>query len=61
MEKRWDQMAQEHVAFDDATVSTLNEQARDFGAGIDQLAAERDRRQVALMRALAETPGAQRG
>ncbi|MFE9768283.1 3-hydroxyacyl-CoA dehydrogenase NAD-binding domain-containing protein [Streptomyces sp. NPDC005808] len=58
MEKRWDQMAQEHVAFDDATVATLSEQARNFGAGIDELAAERDRRQVLLMRALAETPGA---
>jgi hypothetical protein len=39
-------------------VDTLSEQARNFGAGIDELAAERDRRQVVLMRALAETPTA---
>lgn len=45
--------------FDEATVTTLVEQAGDaFGAGtVDELAAERDRAQITLMRALGETPG----
>ncbi|MGW4226985.1 3-hydroxyacyl-CoA dehydrogenase family protein [Streptomyces bauhiniae] len=45
--------------FDDATVTTLVEQADDaFGRGtVEELAAERDRAQITLMRALGETPG----
>ena len=44
--------------FDDATVALLTDQAREaFGEGtVDELAAERDRAQIALMRALGETP-----
>ncbi|MEW2317694.1 3-hydroxyacyl-CoA dehydrogenase family protein [Streptomyces bauhiniae] len=45
--------------FDEATVTTLVEQAHDaFGAGtVEEQAAERDRAQITLMRALGETPG----
>ncbi|MFJ8728704.1 3-hydroxyacyl-CoA dehydrogenase family protein [Streptomyces bauhiniae] len=45
--------------FDAATVTTLVEQADDaFGGGtVEELAAERDRAQITLMRALGETPG----
>ncbi|MGM9469604.1 hypothetical protein [Streptomyces murinus] len=48
--------------FDDATVALLTEQAREaFGdASVEQLAAERDRAQIALMRALGETPDTER-
>ncbi|MFF9157484.1 3-hydroxyacyl-CoA dehydrogenase family protein [Streptomyces sp. NPDC014846] len=44
--------------FDDTTVATLINQAREaFGDGtVEELAAERDRAQIALMRALGETP-----
>lgn len=44
--------------FDDATVATLVNEARDaFGEGnVEELAAARDRAQIALMRALGETP-----
>ncbi|WP_331744617.1 3-hydroxyacyl-CoA dehydrogenase NAD-binding domain-containing protein [Kitasatospora sp. NBC_01300] len=44
--------------FDDATVALLAGQAREaFGEGtVDELAAERDRAQIALMRALGGTP-----
>ncbi|MEU6578648.1 3-hydroxyacyl-CoA dehydrogenase NAD-binding domain-containing protein [Streptomyces sp. NPDC046805] len=46
--------------FDDATVALLTEQADEaFGNGtVEELAAERDRAQIALMRALGETPDA---
>ncbi|MFI6003653.1 3-hydroxyacyl-CoA dehydrogenase family protein [Streptomyces sp. NPDC051366] len=46
--------------FDDATVALLTEQAREaFGNGtVDELAARRDREQIALMRALGEIPPA---
>ncbi|WP_018546411.1 3-hydroxyacyl-CoA dehydrogenase family protein [Streptomyces sp. LaPpAH-108] len=46
---------------DDATVALLSDQARDaFGDGtVEELAAERDRAQIALMRALGETPDRQ--
>ncbi|MFG2225100.1 3-hydroxyacyl-CoA dehydrogenase family protein [Streptomyces sp. NPDC048644] len=45
-------------AFDDTTVAVLNNQAREaFGDGtVEELAAERDRAQIAVMRALGETP-----
>ncbi|MFJ6841602.1 3-hydroxyacyl-CoA dehydrogenase family protein [Streptomyces griseoluteus] len=45
--------------FDEPTVTTLVDQAHDaFGAGtVEELAAERDRAQITLMRALGETPG----
>ncbi|MEU6479439.1 3-hydroxyacyl-CoA dehydrogenase NAD-binding domain-containing protein [Streptomyces sp. NPDC047017] len=45
--------------FDDTTVATLIDQANAaFGDGtVEELAAERDRAQIALMRALGETPG----
>ncbi|MCS0602248.1 3-hydroxyacyl-CoA dehydrogenase NAD-binding domain-containing protein [Streptomyces sp. LP11] len=45
-------------SFDDATVATLTEQADDAfgGASVGDLAAERDRAQITLMRALRETP-----
>ncbi|MFJ6902896.1 3-hydroxyacyl-CoA dehydrogenase family protein [Streptomyces griseoluteus] len=48
--------------FDEATVTTLVGQAHDaFGAGtVEELAAERDRAQITLMRALGETPGSGR-
>ncbi|WP_256639740.1 3-hydroxyacyl-CoA dehydrogenase NAD-binding domain-containing protein [Streptomyces murinus] len=48
--------------FDDATVALLTEQAREaFGdASVERLAAERDRAQIALMRALGETPDTER-
>ncbi|WP_416482534.1 3-hydroxyacyl-CoA dehydrogenase family protein [Streptomyces sp. CL12] len=48
--------------FDDATVALLTEQAREaFGdASVEQLAAERDRAQIALMRAIGETPDTER-
>lgn len=55
MERRWAAMAQEKVAFDEPTKQLLTEQAKDFGGTIDELTAERDRKQIALMRALAET------
>ncbi|MFG2882677.1 3-hydroxyacyl-CoA dehydrogenase NAD-binding domain-containing protein [Streptomyces sp. NPDC048297] len=44
--------------FDDATVATLVDQANEAFAGgtVEELAAERDRKQIALMRALGETP-----
>ncbi|MFC6063969.1 3-hydroxyacyl-CoA dehydrogenase family protein [Streptomyces ochraceiscleroticus] len=44
--------------FDDTTVATLIDQAREaFGDGtVEELAADRDRAQIALMRALGETP-----
>ncbi|QBJ93562.1 hydroxylacyl-CoA dehydrogenase [Streptomyces seoulensis] len=44
--------------FDEATVNTLVDQAHDaFGTGtVEELAAERDRAQITLMRALGETP-----
>ncbi|MFJ6540729.1 3-hydroxyacyl-CoA dehydrogenase NAD-binding domain-containing protein [Streptomyces sp. NPDC003656] len=47
-------------SFDDATVALLTEQAHAaFGNGtVEELAAERDRAQIALMRALGETPDA---
>ncbi|MET8814979.1 3-hydroxyacyl-CoA dehydrogenase NAD-binding domain-containing protein [Streptomyces sp. NPDC004549] len=47
-------------SFDDATVALLTEQAHAaFGDGtVEELAAERDRAQIALMRALGETPDA---
>ncbi|MER7842417.1 3-hydroxyacyl-CoA dehydrogenase NAD-binding domain-containing protein [Kitasatospora sp. NPDC096077] len=49
-------------SFDDTTVALLTEEAREaFGEGeddIDRLAAARDRAQIALMRALGETPQA---
>ncbi|MFF7966498.1 3-hydroxyacyl-CoA dehydrogenase family protein [Streptomyces sp. NPDC007903] len=45
--------------FDEGTVTTLVDQAHDaFGGGtVEELAAERDRAQITLMRALGETPG----
>ncbi|GAU65916.1 putative 3-hydroxybutyryl-CoA dehydrogenase [Streptomyces sp. NBRC 110611] len=45
-------------AFDDSTVAVLIDQAREtFGDGtVEELAAERDRAQIALMRALDATP-----
>ncbi|MEU6462929.1 3-hydroxyacyl-CoA dehydrogenase NAD-binding domain-containing protein [Streptomyces sp. NPDC046976] len=48
--------------FDDATVALLTEQAREAfgGESVEQLAAERDRAQITLMRALGETPDAER-
>jgi ketoreductase RED1 len=55
MESRWAAMAEEKVAFDEPTKRLLTEQAKDFGGTIDELAAERDRKQIALMRALTET------
>ncbi|MFJ4191858.1 3-hydroxyacyl-CoA dehydrogenase family protein [Kitasatospora sp. NPDC089509] len=49
-------------SFDDATVALLTEEAREaFGEGeddVERLAAVRDRAQIALMRALGETPHA---
>ncbi|MEU6814134.1 3-hydroxyacyl-CoA dehydrogenase NAD-binding domain-containing protein [Streptomyces sp. NPDC046860] len=49
--------------FDDATVAELTDQAADAfgGSSVAELAAERDRAQIALMRALGETPGAVAG
>ncbi|MFD3583928.1 3-hydroxyacyl-CoA dehydrogenase NAD-binding domain-containing protein [Streptomyces sp. NPDC058683] len=55
MERRWADMVQEKVAFDEPTRRLLTEQVKDFGGTVDELAAERDRRQIALMRALGET------
>ncbi|MEV6026378.1 3-hydroxyacyl-CoA dehydrogenase NAD-binding domain-containing protein [Streptomyces sp. NPDC052036] len=55
MESRWAAMEREKVAFDEPTKRLLTEQAKDFGGTVDELAAERDRKQIALMRALAET------
>lgn len=45
--------------FDEATVTTLVDQAHDaFGAGtVEEPAAERDRAQITLTRALGQTPG----
>ncbi|MEU8947803.1 3-hydroxyacyl-CoA dehydrogenase NAD-binding domain-containing protein [Streptomyces sp. NPDC048489] len=55
MERRWAGMTQEKVAFDEPTRRLLTEQAEDFGGTVDELAAERDRKQIAVMRALGET------
>ncbi|MFB7508039.1 3-hydroxyacyl-CoA dehydrogenase NAD-binding domain-containing protein [Streptomyces broussonetiae] len=55
MERRWAAMLQEKVAFDEPTKRLLTEQAKDFGGTVDELAAERDRKQIALMRALGES------
>ncbi|MFF3518607.1 3-hydroxyacyl-CoA dehydrogenase family protein [Streptomyces sp. NPDC002573] len=46
--------------FDEATVATLIEQANEAfgGSTVEELAAERDRAQIALMRALGQTPDA---
>ncbi|KOV60481.1 hydroxylacyl-CoA dehydrogenase [Streptomyces sp. MMG1121] len=55
MERRWAAMEQEKVAFDEPTRQLLTAQAKDFGATIDELAAERDRKQIAIMHALGET------
>ncbi|MFJ5533909.1 3-hydroxyacyl-CoA dehydrogenase family protein [Streptomyces sp. NPDC093261] len=46
--------------FDEATVATLIEQANEAfgGTTVEELAAERDRAQIALMRALGQTPDA---
>ncbi|MER7935971.1 MULTISPECIES: 3-hydroxyacyl-CoA dehydrogenase NAD-binding domain-containing protein [unclassified Streptomyces] len=55
MERRWADMVKEKVAFDEATRQLLTEQAEEFGGTVDELAAERDRRQIAVMRALGET------
>jgi ketoreductase RED1 len=43
-------------SFDEATVALLTEQAANFGATVEELAAERDAREIALMRALDEFP-----
>ncbi|MGW4287203.1 3-hydroxyacyl-CoA dehydrogenase family protein [Streptomyces sp. NPDC004673] len=45
--------------FDEATVTTLVDQADEAfgGHSVEELAAERDRAQITLMRALGETPG----
>jgi ketoreductase RED1 len=58
MESRWAAMAEEKVAFDAPTKRLLTEQAQDFAGTVGELAAERDRKQTALIRALAETPDA---
>ena len=42
--------------FDDATVALLSEQAANFGGTVEELAAERDAKEIALMRALDELP-----
>ncbi|MFF8726838.1 3-hydroxyacyl-CoA dehydrogenase family protein [Streptomyces sp. NPDC015171] len=55
MESRWAAMAEEQVAFDEPTRRLLTEQTADFGGTVGELAAERDRKQIALMRALGET------
>ncbi|MFJ9350025.1 3-hydroxyacyl-CoA dehydrogenase NAD-binding domain-containing protein [Streptomyces sp. NPDC101237] len=55
MERRWADMVKEKVAFDEATRQLLTEQTEEFGGTVDELAAERDRRQIAVMRALGET------
>ncbi|MFC7881038.1 hypothetical protein ACFUVV_04030 [Streptomyces sp. NPDC057376] len=55
MEQPWEQMAGEHVSFDAHTVELPTAQAQDFGASVNELAAERDRWQIALMRALGAT------
>ncbi|MFF1708155.1 3-hydroxyacyl-CoA dehydrogenase NAD-binding domain-containing protein [Streptomyces sp. NPDC058252] len=55
MERRWADMAQQKVAFDEPTKQLLTEQAEDFGGTIDELAAERDRKQIAVMRALGDS------
>ncbi|WTO33116.1 3-hydroxyacyl-CoA dehydrogenase NAD-binding domain-containing protein [Streptomyces achromogenes] len=54
MERRWADMAEEQVAFDERTRRLLTEQVKDFGGSVADLAAERDRRQIAVMRALGE-------
>ena len=43
-------------SFDEPTVELLSEQANDFGGSVAELAADRDARQIALMRALGEMP-----
>ncbi|MEU9382826.1 hypothetical protein AB0D38_18415 [Streptomyces sp. NPDC048279] len=58
MERRWADMARERVAFDEPTRQLLTHQIADFGGTVDELAAERDRRRIALIRALGETFGA---
>ncbi|WP_399085988.1 3-hydroxyacyl-CoA dehydrogenase NAD-binding domain-containing protein [Streptomyces sp. BBFR2] len=57
MERAWAAMAQEQVAFDEPTKRLLTEQTEDFGGTIDELAAERDRKQIAVLRALGEDFG----
>ncbi|WP_318200520.1 3-hydroxyacyl-CoA dehydrogenase NAD-binding domain-containing protein [Streptomyces sp. SCL15-4] len=54
MERRWADMAEEEVAFDERTRQLLTEQVKDFGGSVADLAAARDRRQIAVMRALGE-------
>jgi ketoreductase RED1 len=54
MERRWADMAEEKVAFDERTRRLLTEQVKDFGGSVADLAAARDRRQIAVMRALGE-------
>ncbi|MEU3415610.1 3-hydroxyacyl-CoA dehydrogenase NAD-binding domain-containing protein [Streptomyces sp. NPDC006658] len=54
MERRWAEMAEEEVAFDERTRQLLTEQVKDFGGSVADLAAARDRRQIAVMRALGE-------
>ncbi|MER6221531.1 3-hydroxyacyl-CoA dehydrogenase NAD-binding domain-containing protein [Streptomyces sp900105755] len=54
MERRWAAMVKEDVAFDESTKQLLNEQANEFGGTIDELATERDRAQIAVMRALGD-------
>ncbi|MFD8820593.1 3-hydroxyacyl-CoA dehydrogenase family protein, partial [Streptomyces sp. NPDC059627] len=58
MESRWAAMAEEEVAFDGPTRRLLTDQAQDFTGTVGELAAERDRKQTAVIRALTETPGA---
>ena len=43
-------------SFDEPTVALLTEQAANFGGTVEELAAERDTREIALMRALDEFP-----
>ncbi|MFF4961067.1 hypothetical protein [Streptomyces sp. NPDC001222] len=55
MESRWAAMECEKVTFDEPTKRLLTEQAKDFGGIVDELAAERDRKQITVTRSLAET------
>ncbi|WP_432850400.1 3-hydroxyacyl-CoA dehydrogenase NAD-binding domain-containing protein [Amycolatopsis sp. CA-161197] len=55
LQERWGQLGTPDL--DEPTVALLSAQSEDFGGAIDELAKARDEKQIAVMRALATTPG----
>jgi ketoreductase RED1 len=55
LQKRWGQLGTPNL--DEPTVALLSAQSEDFHGTIDELAKNRDVRQIALMKALGTTPG----